>query len=275
MKAITFFTILLSFFNSFSQGKITISQAINIVSKQTMLTQRMAKDKIYKINKVNLTKVGFELNSSTILFNKNLSTLTNKSFNSNIDNEVFNLDLLWQGYKTTIDLEDKVKINLKLLRHSSVILNQCNKLYVKLLAKAKKSGIYPYNTKNSTFTQAIINNNDLKYLSQKLALVYTSYYYRNNKYNHKDFIAIVNEIDSKIDICKSISNLNGEIALKTDDLEYNWKTLKDGLTSTVEKRFISSNTSPSPEKIFDLCNLILNNSDLLGRTYKSYNSINQ
>ena len=98
MKNLIYILLLSCSFSAFSQQKYTNSQAINIVSKQAMLSQRMAKDKIYKVNNINRSVVTAELNSSLILFEKNIETLQNKiELPPVLNKKVNTLDLLWVG----------------------------------------------------------------------------------------------------------------------------------------------------------------------------------
>lgn len=261
-----------SFVSLFSQKNITRSQAINIISKQSMLSQRMAKDKIYKTNNRDHSIAQIELASSIILFEKNINTLKNMNFSDNIHQNIIAIELQWLGYKKSI-IENSFDSEKRIMNFNEFILNECNTVYLKILEDAKKFNSYPYNTKNRSFSEAVINTYDLKYLSQRLALYYTSYFFKVNKFNHQDFQKIIDDIDFKIQKASIIKNTNKNVATQTNELEIEWKNTKILLNSIIQKEFISVRTSPEPVIIFEKCNKLLKSSDQLSRTYKAINVI--
>jgi len=74
MKSLLKTVFILSFTALCAQNKDT-SQALNLVSKETMLIERMAKDRIYLNNGIQVPKATKELNSSIILFERNIEIL--------------------------------------------------------------------------------------------------------------------------------------------------------------------------------------------------------
>lgn len=257
----------------FSQKKLTTSQAINIIGKQSMLLQRMSKDKICKINNVNSSTSEIELASSIILFEKNISTLKVMTLSNEIQNTITEIELLWIGYKKNI-LNKSLKSGKKTMSYNDIILGQCNKLSKQILLSAKQNKTYPYNFDNTLLTEAVINSNDLKYLSQKLAFYYSSYFFRVNIYNNQNFNQILDEIDSKIEQTSLLKASKPRVAATTNDLQYEWKEMKNILTDIVENEYINKRKSPKPSIIFNKCNKILKNSDILSRTYKEINDVN-
>ncbi len=273
MKSLIYFLVLSIYLPVLSQKKVTNSQAINIISKQAMLSQRMAKDKVYILNRVNgVSNISLELNSSIILFEKNIKTLGSIKLPSNVHKKINTLELLWTGYKENIT-KSIAKENIKTIVYSDIILEQCNTIYNEILKSSKQENTYPYGSNNDLFIDAVINNNDLKYLSQKLAFYYTSYFYKVNKYKHEEFDKIINDIDFKIKTCSKIKMLNLEIAEKTDELEYDWRLIKEKLTLVLSNKFVSTHSSPTPAFVFENCNKILKDVDQLSRTYKASNDL--
>ena len=268
------FTTILSI-ASYSQSKLTIPQAFNIANKQAMLSQRMAKDKIHAFNNSNVSKANVELGASKRLFKQNLQSLDKTSFSKKIKKDIFMLDLLSIGYNNTLELTDKTALDLKLINHSNVILDKCNDITREILLIAKNKKKYPYNVNNNAFTEAIISVNNLRFLSQKLSLYYTAFYFRNNQYNHQTFIGIVRDIEDSINKCNKVNTLSNAITVKSDDLWYTWKLIKDTLDNSIKRQFISSNSAPSPVKIFEMTNKLLNDADKLSRAYKTKSSISQ
>jgi len=263
-----FFLLITSSF--FSQKKLTTSQAINIMSKQAMLVERMAKDKISTFCKVETLRATKEKNSSLILFEKNINTLYKIELNPQTKSKIDLLELLWIGYKSNIKNKDKASLN-KTLTFNKVVLKQCTKIYNSLIVSANQKKTYPYNFKNPKLTSAVIENNDLKYLSQRLSLYYTTYYYKLKPYNSKQFTDIINNIDNRVSKTISLKRYNLEITKKTKDLEYQWSLIKDSLSNTIKDKSINTAKSPKPSTIFRACNKILSSSDKLSRAYKATN----
>lgn len=250
---------------------LTKSQIINIISKQSMLIERMAKAKITKSNDPNDSKSEFEIVSSIILFEKNIKFLEQKKYTKTFKSKVIGLKLLWAGYKKTILGTDE-NTYVDILRYNEIILNECNLLYDELLGVSFNSKTYPFNSKKEGFADAVVNNNDLKYLSQRLSLYYSAYYFRVSKYDNKKFTNIIEEIDLKLSYASSFRDIGSDVISKIEDLENEWTNTKQLLEQVLNNKFISTHTSPQPALIFNNCNNILKKSDQLSRAYKASQS---
>ncbi len=268
----TFF-LLLSFCFVTAQNKLTNPQIINIITKQSMLIERMAKDKICKTNNIDIINAEIELASSVILFEKNINTLKNIKLPLDIHNKIIEIDLLWIGYKKNI-LEKGKRSDKKIMRFNDIILSECNKVYQQVLKLSKSSNTYPYNFEDKLFINAITDTYDLKHLSQRLALYYTSYFFKIDKYNPTKFKNIIDTIDEKVAKSVKVKYFNIEATEEIDNLEYEWKTIKNLLITSINNQFISVHSSPKPAIIFEKCNNMLRNSDQLSRVYKAISEIN-
>lgn len=105
----------------FSQKKTTRYQAINTVSKQSILSQRMAKDKIYKTKNRNNSTARTELISSIILFEKNMNTLKNMNSRKDIHKNIIRIELQWLGYKKSI-LQRAYESDKRIMSFNDIIL---------------------------------------------------------------------------------------------------------------------------------------------------------
>lgn len=264
---------LLGFISVFSQQRVTIPQAINLISKQSMLSQRMAKDKIYRSNIETKEKSQRALISSVVQFENNLSTLKGMSLSKDIEKQLTHIELLWIGYKQAI-LDEETDSDLIIMKFNNVILSVTQSVFTKLLNIAKSNKSYPYNTNNKQFSLAYIAANNLKHTGQRLGLYYTAYFYKISKYDNLVFEKIISDIEYQINNITDIEDVNPEYAEKTKSISDEWKGLKDLLKDVRLKKFISVHTSPKPEVIYEGSNKLLKYSDLLGRTYKAVNEIN-
>lgn len=273
MKKIIYILFVFTFYSISAQKKLTNSQAINLVSKQAMLLERIAKAQVNQFCKIEVATSKSELNSSSILFEKNISTLKKIKLTDQIQSEIDLLELLWLGYERNTSKQKRASIK-KTLRFNDVIVAECNSIYKSILSLANKNKSYPYNFKNKALTAAVINNNDLKYLSQRLSLFYSSYYYKLTPYDNDNFSKIIKDIDARIQKTLAVKNYNSEISEKTEILVRDWNATKERLLRITKSGFISISGSPKPNLIFKICNKILSNSDKLSRTYKATNDIN-
>ncbi|MDB4297770.1 type IV pili methyl-accepting chemotaxis transducer N-terminal domain-containing protein [Flavobacteriaceae bacterium] len=273
MKNVLKSVLLLSFHVVFSQN-VTVSQAINIIGKEAMLTQRMAKDKVFLSNNVENQTSKKELISSVILFERNLDILKNTTLTTEIQNDLTHLELLWVGYKQNINTTD-TNNNDKVAEYNNIMLSLCEKVNIGLLKTAELNGEYPYNVTNKTFTEATISSNKLKGLSQRLALFYSTYFFKEKKYDGDQFKSIISEIDSNVAKIKTAENIDLNIKQSTEDVIFQWKNIKAILQNVTTNDFISVHSSPKTDIIFEECNKLLHYSDLLTRTYKSTNDINK
>lgn len=275
MKKVFSIVLLLSTISIFSQGKITIPQAINIISKQSMLSQRMAKDRMYKDHSENAKDVSQrKLISSVVQFENNLSSIQSMSLPDEIQAEITHIKLLWFGYKQSVLGDENEQTSTEIMQYNDVVLSVCENVFSNLLKMAKKKKSYPYNTNSPKFSEAYISVNNLKHTTQRLSLYYTAYFYKIAKYDGDTFEGIISDIDYEVQAVSNIKNLNVEYLKRTTQIQNEWESLKKLLIDVRDKKFISVRTSPKPELIYEGSNKLLKLSDLLGRTYKAVNEIN-
>jgi len=252
--------------------ELTKSQVINIISKQSMLVERMTKAKIYKAHNIENKTSQFEIASSIILFEKNLKFLNKVHYNSLFKTKVTGIKLLWKGFKKTMFREDD-NVYLDLLKFNEILLSECNLVYNELLSLSKSSNTYPYNeAADDYFTNAVINNFELKYLSQRLSMYYAAYFFRISKYNHLKFNEIIEIIDLKMLEVTSLNVGENDTIAKINDLEQEWISTKKILLPVLTNKFISTHSSPNPKLVFQKCNQILKKSDKLSRSFKASQS---
>lgn len=274
MKKVFSIIVFLGSISVFSQGKITIPQAINIISKQSMLSQRMAKDKMYRDNTDTQDDSQKELISSVVQFENNLNSLQSMSLPEEIQQKITHVKLLWFGYRQSVLGDDNEETSIQIMQYNDVILSVCEQIFSNLLKIAKKNSSYPYNTNNAKFSNAYISANNLKHTTQRLSLYYTAYFYKISKYDSDVFEKIISDLETEVIDVSSIKNLNTEYLERTNKIEQEWEAIKTLLIDVRDKKFISVHTSPKPEIIYEGSNKLLKLSDLLGRTYKAINEIN-
>lgn len=274
MKRLINYVFILSFCVAFSQNKVTLSQALNITSKQSMLSARLAKAKVFKATNPGNTNVKQKLGVSLIQFEQNLSILRDIDLPKEIHLKVSTVEMLWTGYKKVILDNDRAAVE-KTIDFNNVIIPHLKGIFKDILLISKSSEKYPYNSKLVGFPQAYVASNDLKYLSQKLALYYNAYFSKVIEYDVAVFNDVITEIDEKIAAITVLQeNADIRIESKTKDLKNKWSALKLKINHVTENYFVTTEESHKPEFIFNQADELLKEADLLIRLYKANNNIN-
>lgn len=274
MKILINYVFLLIFSVAFSQNKITLSQALNITSKQSMLSARLAKAKIFKATNPSNTNVKQKLGVSLIQFEQNLSILREIDLPKEVHLKVSTVEMLWTGYKKNILNNDRAAVK-KTIDFNNVIISYLKDVFKDILLISKASEEYPYNSKLAGFPAAYTASNNLKYLSQTLALYYNAYYSKLLEYDVTVFNDIISDIDKSIDDVQKL-NVTSDIQIesKTKDLLSKWMVLKEKIHLVTQNYFVTTTDSHKPEFIFNESDALLKEADLLIRLYKAHNIIN-
>lgn len=272
MKKLLLFILLVTS-NSFAQKTITVSQALNIASKQSMLCERLAKEKVFKATYPNNFNIEKKLIISLIQFERNISIL--KSFNlpENILIKIEQTDYLWKGYRETLLSKDHDSA-AKAITLNNSMYSLCEEIFTEILAYAKENNLYPYNNSITNFPEAYLASNKIKKLSQRFSLFYNAYYSHIIKYNSEDFNSIIIDLDNSITNINKLKDSNNEIKEKTLQIEEIWNSLKTSTKEIIENKFSSNKNFIKPEVIITQNNELLKDSDLLTRLYKELSDTN-
>lgn len=273
MKKLIKYVFILSFCLAFSQKKVTLSQALNIASKQSMLSGRLAKGKVFKATN-NDSDTKQKLGVSLIQFEQNLSILKQMNLPGDIRLKVVTVEMLWTGYKQAILDSGRASVE-KAIDFNDVVTLHTKDIFNSILAISKAREEYPYNSKLPEFPDAYAASNDLKYLSQQLSLYYNAYFSKVKVYDAQVFDSLITEIDNRIvSILKIKEVTDAQIESKTKDLQNKWIVLKSKVEAVAKDFFVIEAQSPKPEYIFKQSDLLLSEADLLTRLYKANNAIN-
>lgn len=273
MKKLIKYVFILSFCVAFSQKKVTLSQALNIASKQSMLSGRLAKGKVFKATN-NDSETKQKLGVSLIQFEQNLSILKEMNLPADIRLKIVTVEMLWTGYKQAILDSERASVK-KAIDFNDVVISHTKDIFNSILAISKAREEYPYNSKLVEFPAAYTASNDLKHLSQQLSLYYNAYFSKVKNYDAQAFDALVGEIDNKIvDVLKLKEITDPQIESKTRDLQNKWIVLKSKVEAVAKDFFVTTAQSPKPEYIFKQSDLLLKEADLLTRLYRANNAIN-
>lgn len=275
MKKKLHLLLLFAFSISFSQN-VSVSQAISITNKQSMLSQRMANEKMSKINEGNSETLSVS-STSIIQFEQNIEILGGASFHPKIVKELKTVELLWDGYKKAI-LNDRTSLNRKMILFNDIILEASERANKALLLDASVKNLYPYNVDSLNFVPAFIAANETKVLSQKLPFYLNSYASKLFTYDSENISKRVLDLVTKMDInIEAISKMSGEnenVTASIQNVTTSWAAIKSSLNGILADGKLTTGNSPVSTKLSGLCNQLLKDADFLVRTLKSTSDIN-
>lgn len=273
MKNLIKYVFILKICFSFAQNKITISQALNIASKQSMLCERLAKDKVFKITNPNNQNTEQKLGVSLIQFEQNISILNEMDLPNDIHSKITTVEMLWIGYKKNI-LDKNHSSAIKTMEFNNVMLNNCNDVFKSILTLSEIKNAYPYNSNDIIFPDAYKASNDLKHLTQKISLHYNAYFSKVIAYQPDAFDNIISKINTSIDTIDKFESNDTEIKGKTTLIKKQWNDLKSIIEHVALTKFTTTDNYPKPDYVINESNKILKNVDLLTRLYKAKSDIN-
>jgi len=247
----------------FAQEPANLYDALNIATKQRVLAQKMAKDKLFlEVNKkTNIAQK--ELEKSTTEFEKNLHLLKNFALTKQMLHEIEEQEFAYRLYKDLI-LETTKKSMSEIVKHNSLFLSICDDVVKNIITYSKANTTQNKNKKYITENIALATSaaSRVKLLSQRLVL-----YYGLNIYKIENIKP--NQIK---DISKKIENNLNYLTL----LEFNTLEIDDSLGEVVFlwnqiKSEINNSDKISPLELFDLCNEILIKADNTTQLYVDLN----
>jgi len=254
-----------------AQSSISTSQALNLVSKQSTLCERLTKEKILTATSSEDKKT--DLNLHIIQFEKNNSILKQSNLPKEIESQLTNIEMLWYGFKQKLQEKNVASID-KTLEFNNTISKQCEGVFNSLLAYAKEENKYPYNSSVENLADVYQSANTVKFLSQKLASHYMAYYSREVIYDAELFDNILEGIDVKVNELTLGQDSSPVVLAKTNTLLADWNALIGDVKPATESNFVNTPSYPNPDVISKRCDALMKNADSLIRLYKQTSDTN-
>lgn len=273
MKKLINYLFILNICFCFAQKETTISQALNLASKQSMLCERLAKEKVFKVTNPNNYDIEQKLGVSLIQFERNISRLQKMVLPETTLFLIKTTEMLWFSYKKSLLDKDNIS-TIKTMEYNKIMFYYCEKVFTDILKYAKKNKAYPYNTSLENFSDAYIASNKIKQLSQKLSLFHNAYYSKVNDYDSINYNSIISDIDTAIVTITKIEKSNPAIDEKTKKINQEWNALKTELQNANTTNFEFKEKYPKPDYVLKKSNELLKDADLLTRHYKEQNETN-
>ncbi|MES2575160.1 MAG: type IV pili methyl-accepting chemotaxis transducer N-terminal domain-containing protein [Bacteroidota bacterium] len=269
MKKILLLLTLFSVTSLFAQT-LTLGQAINMAGKQRMLSQRMAKDKIYKTMNQLTKEVDKELNSSILLFEQNLKLLFGYAPTKEIKYKLEIVELMWADYKKNLLERSRVSTS-NIFNNNTSILTSCDNVVKELIAYSeslpKETSPKIYDT--SILSTTIANSGKLRYLTQRLTLYYASTYYKVNKDGTAEIKEAIDMFEKTLtSVNISVVN-NSDTEEKISEIYRIWGNLKSSMYKN--DGIAIDRDSTDAVIIYQKANDILNNADQLTNLYAMMN----
>lgn len=263
----------LSFSVLFAQNELSISQALNIASKQSMLCERLSKEKIYRSTHPESADNSQKVNLYLVQFERNLSILKEANLPSEVTSKITNIEMLWFGYKENI-LNEGVASHARTVEFNENMSKFCYGIFDSLLAHAKENNLYPYNASVDHLAEAYVSSNKLKFLSQKVCLLYNAYFSQVIPYESEEFIKNIALIDQCVLNISNVSEVSTKVMAKTNTIKNNWYTLRNNFKTAMASNFLDTKEAIQPEFILNQTDQLLKDADYLTRLYKEVSDLN-
>ncbi len=250
---------------SFSQKKLTFSDAINMADKQRMLIQKMAKDKMFiEVNKKR-DKSEKELKNSILEFELAVEVLKDFAPNDLVKYKIDIQELTFKTYKMFL-LKTKKESLDEVIHMNTLFLEICNDVFNSFL---EYSEIKSKNKSNEHRDKNIIklsnSSGNIRYLTQRLTLYHAINYYKIKTIYPDEINNIINKLEKSLNYL-TISEFN---TLEIDDslskVFYYWNHLKSEMIKSGKEK--SGISKINPEKLFELTSTILQKTNPITKMY--------
>lgn len=250
--------------NVFSQKETPISKAINIASKQRMLAQRMAKDKLFILVNKNSIEAKQELKTTLKSFEEGLVFLKEFAPTNAIKYKINLQEVAYATYKKQISKRNE-KSMIEIFDLNTMFLTTCEDIFISLIDyNEAEENNKKQNEKNLNehIIKAIKSTGKLCYLTQRLALYYTMNEYGVKQVPSTEIETIKNTIDNNLNYLSVLEFNTFEIDDSLSQVLFSWNRLK----SKLRKRELSK---IYPLDLFKLCNQVLTDIDVANRMYST------
>lgn len=247
---------------------ITLGTLINIAGKQRMLTQRMAKDFVFKSVGTMPEQAQKELNSSVVLFEEGLKLLQANAYTSELKSKLDREEQLWKAYKTSLSSGFSKGTATYILTQNTEILAACEdavKEYVEYAKTRPSKG----DDDGATGVAVAINTSTsgrIRMLSQRMSLYYVAYYNGMiDEMGYKILKGAADNIASSFSAVLTSDANNQEVDDAISQAIIEWNVIKEKCTKDNCIDFQAKTLDPAV--MFEQANRIVNRADKITQSY--------
>jgi nitrate/nitrite-specific signal transduction histidine kinase len=248
---------------------MTLGQAINVAGRQRMLSQRMAKARLYRTKSVHADVCQKELSSSIILFEENLKNLIAYAPTSKVKLRFTKVEGMWPEYKASLQNDTANIALVTTMLTNTNILNACDEAVQELVYYAKSQSVE--GDDSAINPEAIANNVNIagrmRMLSQRLTLYYGAHYYDVSPDAMKTIKILSNNLQQGISFLLTSDINTTDIDEALSGTIKDWDVVKEKCTVDGCKGF--ENKSIEPALLFDTMNRLLTKMDKITSMYAS------
>jgi nitrate/nitrite-specific signal transduction histidine kinase len=259
---------IICFSEAMSQN-MTIGQAVNIAGRQRMLSQRMAKARLFRTKSINADVSQKELSTSVILFEENLKNLIAYAPTPKVKLRFAKVETLWPDYKTFVQNDTSSAAVYNVLSNNTALLTACDEAVQELVYYAKS--LSTEGDDSAINPEAIANNVNIsgrmRMLSQRLTLYYGAHYFDMNQDAIKTVKILSNNLQQGINFLMMSDINTTDIDEALSGTLKDWEIIREKCTVDGCKGF--ENKSIEPALLFDTMNRFLGKMDKITSMYAS------
>lgn len=249
---------------SHAQVIISTSEAVTIASRQRMLSQKMAKDKVYLTAKKNINNAEKELRRTIYTFQNDLKILKDFAPTEVIKQKIEAEEHAFEFYKKQI-LDDSKKSLNSIIHTNTLFLKVCDDVVAEILVYAKTE----IDNSSKTIPKTSVAAGNLKYLAQRLNLYYILNEFNFENVSSDEIETIVSTIDKNLNYLTVLEGNTLKIDEEINEIRSDWINLKKEIYTDnhvdLKHKKINSN------KLHKICNSIVYKTNV---TEKMYSEIN-
>jgi hypothetical protein len=269
---LTIALILTVFADVIAQGSfqnLSISQAVNIAARQRMLTQRMAKGRVYRAMGVQAEQAQKEINASIVTFEETLKNLLAYSPNKKIKEKFERVEKVWPEYKAALQNDSSKSSAVFVITNNTRILTLCDEAVQELIAYSKT---LPSASDDAAISPVIVSqytniSGKTRLLSQRLTLYYGAHYSDLDKDADKQLKVVADNIQScfsQLMACEiNTTDIDDALATVIKD----WDAIREKCHKG--DCFDFENKTVDPIMMYETCNKILSKMDKVTAMYAS------
>jgi hypothetical protein len=248
---------------------LSIAQAVNIAARQRMLTQRMAKGRVFRSMGVQAEQAQKEINNSIVTFEETLKNLMAYSPNKKIKEKFERVEKVWPEYKAALLNDSSKNSAIFVVNNNTRILTLCDEAVQELIAYSKTM---PSASDDAAISPAIVTqytnvSGKTRLLSQRLTLYYGAHYSDLDKDASKQLKVVADNIQACFSTLMACEINTTDIDDALAGVLKDWETVREKCYKG--DCFDFENKTVDPIQMYDTCNKILSKMDKVTAMYAS------